>query len=76
MTNRDRVVHRIDNTWKFYHQSVAGGLDEATLVLGDFRIEELAAQRSEAFEGAVLVGADQPRIPRHICGENGGKTAG
>jgi hypothetical protein len=36
-------------------------------MLGDFRIEELAMQCSEAFEGAVLVGADQPRIPRHLA---------
>jgi hypothetical protein len=27
-----------------------GGLDDAAAVLGDFRIEELAAERLEAFE--------------------------
>jgi hypothetical protein len=76
MTNRDRASHRIDDTWKFYHQSVAGGLDEAALVLGDFRIEELATQCSEAFESPALVGADQPRIPRHVGGEDRRKAAG
>jgi hypothetical protein len=76
MTNRDRASHRIDDTWKFYQHAVAGGLDEATLVLGDFRIEEFATQCSEAFEGAVLVGADQPRIARHIDREERGKAAG
>jgi hypothetical protein len=39
-------------------------------MLGDFRIEELAPQRFEAFEGAALIGADQPRIARHIGREN------
>jgi len=39
-------------------------------LLGDFRIEELAAQRFEAFERAALIGADQPRIPRHVGRED------
>src|SRR5215469_11267324 len=39
---------------------VAGGLDDAAMVLGDFRIEELMAQRFEAFEHAILVGPHQP----------------
>jgi hypothetical protein len=29
-------------------------------VLGDFWVEEFAAQRLQTFEGAALVGADQP----------------
>ena len=44
-------------------------------MLGEFRIEEFAAQRSEAFERAALIGADQPQIARHIRGENGGQPA-
>ena len=39
------------------------------MFLGD-RIEELAAQRSETFEGAALVGADQPRIAGHVSRED------
>src|SRR6266436_2785256 len=35
-------------------QAVAGGLDDAAMVLGDRRIDELAAQRLEAFERAFL----------------------
>ncbi len=46
------------------------------MVLGDFRIEELAAQRLEAFERPLLVRPHQPRIPRHIGGEDRGKAAG
>jgi hypothetical protein len=76
MTNRDGATQRIDDTTELDQQPVAGGFDEAALVPGDFRIEELATQCSEAFKGAVLVGADQPRIPRHVGGEDRGKTAG
>jgi hypothetical protein len=45
-------------------------------VLGDFRIDELAAQRFEAFERAFLVGSHQPRVARHIGGDDRGKAAG
>jgi hypothetical protein len=40
-------------------------------VLGDLRVEKLAAQGFEAFERAFLIHPHQPRIPRHIGGEDG-----
>ena len=46
------------------------------MVLRNLRIEELAAQRCEVFERAFLVRPHQPRIARHIGGEDRGKTAG
>jgi hypothetical protein len=51
----DRAAHRIDDAGKLDQQTVAGGLDDTTVMLGDFRIEQLAAQRFEAFERAFLV---------------------
>ena len=48
----------------------------AAMVLVDLRIEELMAQRLEAFERAFLIRSHQPRIPRHIGGEDRGETAG
>ena len=72
----DGAAQCIDHTAELDEQPVAGGLDEAAPVLGDFRIEELAAQRLEAFEGAALVGADQPRIARHIGREDRREAAG
>ena len=70
------TAHRIDDAGKFHQQAVAGGIDDAALVLGDCRIDELAAQRLEAFERAFLVRPHQPRIPGHIGGEDRGETAG
>ena len=72
----DRAAHRIDDAGKFHQQPVAGGLDDAAAVFGDFRIEKLAAQRLEAFERAFLVRPHQPRIPGHISGEDCGETTG
>jgi hypothetical protein len=66
----DGAAQRVDNTAKLDEQPVAGGFDEAALVLGGFWVEELAPQRSEAFESAALISADQPRIPRHIGRED------
>src|ERR1700758_3187956 len=60
----------------------AGGLgprarpEDAAVVLGDLRIEELAAQPFEAFERPSLARPHQPRIPRHIGGEDRSETAG
>src|SRR5580704_6629277 len=76
LLHRDRAAHRIDDAGKFPQQAVAGGFDDAAAVLGDFRIEKLAAQRLEAFERAFLVRPHQPRIPRHIGGEDRGEPAG
>ena len=45
-------------------------------VVGDLRVEELAPQRFESFEGAALIGADQARIARHISREDRRKAAG
>ncbi|MBV8934786.1 MAG: hypothetical protein JO095_03150 [Alphaproteobacteria bacterium] len=42
---------------------VAGGLDDTAVVLGDFRIDQLAAQRFEAFERAFLVRSHSREYP-------------
>ena len=76
LLHRDRAAHRIDDAGKFHEQTVAGGLDDAAMVLGDFRIKKLAAQRFEAFERAFVIRPHQPRITRHIGGEDRGEAAG
>jgi len=75
LLHRNRAANRIDDARKFHQHSVAGGLDDAAMVLGDLRIEELMAQRFQAFERTLLVRPHQPRIPRHIGGEDRGETA-
>jgi hypothetical protein len=76
LLHRDRAAHCIDDAGKLDQQAVTGGLDDAAAMLGDFRIEELTAQRIQAFEGAFLVRPHQPRIPRHISGQDCGEAAG
>ena len=60
------AAHRIDDAGKLDQQTVAGGLDDAPVVLCDLRIDELAAQRLEAFERAFLVRPQQPQGHRQL----------
>ncbi len=48
----------------------------STSMRGDLRIEELTAQRFEAFEHTFFIRPHQPRIASHIGGEDRGETAG
>ena len=66
----DRASHRIDDAEEFDEQPVAGGVDGAAVVLGDGRVDQPGARRFEAPHRAFLVGADQPRITRHIGRED------
>jgi len=76
LLHRDCAAHRIEDARKFDQHAVAGGLDDAAVMLGDLRIEELAAQRLEALVRAFLVRPHQPRIARHIGGKDRGEAAG
>jgi len=44
-------------------------------MLADLRVDELAAMRLKALVGVFLVHAHQPRVARHIGGEDRGETA-
>ena len=72
----DRAAHRIDDAGKLHEHAVAGGLDDAAVVLGDFRIDELAAQRFQTFECPLLIRPHQPRIAGHIGGEDRSEATG
>jgi hypothetical protein len=50
--------------------AVAGGIDDAAMVLGDLRIAQLTTDRFQRGESTLLVLADQPRKSRHIGGED------
>jgi hypothetical protein len=46
------------------------------MALRDLRIDQLAAMRLEALEGAFLIRAHQARIAHYVGGEDRGETAG
>jgi hypothetical protein len=71
----ERAGDRFDNAGKLCEDSVAGGLDDAALVLGDLRVDQLAAEGLEAREGAGLVLAHEPAVSRNIGREDGREPA-
>ena len=76
LLNFDRTAHRVDDAGEFRQHAVAGGLDDAAVMLADLRVDEPAQMRLEALVRAFLVRAHQARITHHIGGEDRGKTAG
>ena len=70
-----RASERVDDAGKLDQQAVAGGLDDAALMVGDLGIDQIAAERLEPAERPFFIGLDQPRIAGHIGGEDRGETA-
>jgi len=55
---------------KFDKESVARALDDPPLVNGDGRVDQIAAQRPEPGERAILVSRGQTAESNHISGED------
>jgi hypothetical protein len=71
-----RTAQGIDGTAELGQQTIASGLDDSAFMTGYAGIDYLRPDRPEPLKRSLLVGADKPRVARHIRGENGGKTAG
>jgi hypothetical protein len=63
----DRAAHSVDHAAKLDKNAVAGALDDAPVMQGDGRIEQVAAQRSESRQNAILVRAGEPAVADDIC---------
>src|SRR5438270_766792 len=61
---------RLDDARKFDQEAVAGRLDDAALVLGDQRVDQLAAQGLEARQSAGLAAAHEPAVAGDIGSED------
>ena len=75
LLHHDGAAHRIDDRGELDQEAVARGLDDAALVLGDQRIDELPAMGLERGERPFLVDAHEARVSRHVRGEDGGEPA-
>jgi len=58
--------HRVHHARELREEAVAGGLDDAAMVLGDLGFDELPEVRPQPLVRALLIRAHQPRIPRHV----------
>jgi hypothetical protein len=66
----DGAADGVHHGAEFDQRAVARALDHATLVDRDGRIDEIAAQRPQARQRPILVGAGKTAEPDHIGGEN------
>jgi hypothetical protein len=55
----DGATHCVDHAAKLDEGAVAGALDDAPIVHGDRRVDEVAAQRPQSGKRAILVDAGQ-----------------
>jgi hypothetical protein len=72
---RDGAGDRFDDAREFDQDSIAGSLDDASLVLGDLRVDQIAAQRPEARQGAGLVPFHQAAVSHDVGRQNGREPA-
>ncbi len=70
-----RAGDRFDDARELDQNAVAGGLDDAALVLGNLRVDQLAAMGAQPRQRAGLVLAHQPAVAGDIGGEDGRKPA-
>jgi hypothetical protein len=64
--NFDREAHGVDDASELDDCAVAGALDDTPVMHRDGRIDQIAAQRPEPRQDAILVRAGKPAIADHI----------
>ena len=68
----DGAAHRVDHAAKLDDRSIPGTLNDAAVMGGDGRVDEVASEPSEARECAVLVGDGQPTVTDDIRNQDRG----
>ena len=58
----DRAAHRVDDAAELDEAAVAGALDDAPVMRGDGGIDQIAAQRPQPRQRAILVRAREPAV--------------
>ena len=66
----ERASHRVDDAAKLDDAAVSGPLDDAAMMHGDCRIDQIAAQRPQSRQGSIFVSAGEPAIADHIRDQN------
>jgi hypothetical protein len=66
MLHFECAAHRVDDAAELDNCAIARALDDSTVVYGDGRIDQVAAQRPQPRQNPVLVGSGKPRIADDI----------
>jgi hypothetical protein len=68
----DGTAYRVNNAHELHQHSVAGGLNNPSAVLGDFRVHKGTSMGLElAQSGAPLISSHQAAVSYHICSKDG-----
>ncbi len=62
----DRAAHRVDHAAELDDAAVAGALDDAAVMHGDGRVDQIAAERPEPRERAILVRSGEPAVADNV----------
>jgi len=72
----DRALDSFDHAREFDEEAIANCLDDAALVLGDLRVDELSSMRLERRQGPRLVATHQSATADDVGGDDGGEHSG
>ena len=70
------AVHCVDDAAELDDAAVAGALDDAPMVDGDGRIDQVASERPQPRQNPVLVGSGKPRIADDVGHQDRGQFSG
>ena len=73
MLHCDRTADGFDNARKLDEHAVSGDLEDATFVLGDLRVDQLAAQCLEPRQRAGLIPGHKSAVSSDIGREDSGE---
>ena len=62
----DGAAHGVDHAAELDKDAVAGALDHPPVMHGDGRIDQIAPERPQPRQCAILVGAGEPAVSDHI----------
>ena len=62
----DREAHGIDDAAELDDAAVAGALDDAAMMHGNERVDQVAAERPEPRQNSIFVRTRQPAIADHV----------
>lgn len=68
--NLDGAAYGLDDAAELDDRAVASALDNATVMHGNSRVDQIAAQRSKQRQDAILVRTGESAIPNHIGAKN------
>src|SRR6202035_2673241 len=62
----NREAHRINDAAELDDAAVAGALDDAAMMNGNERVDQVAAERPEARQNSIFVRTGEPAITDHV----------